>query len=170
MRSHFLINPGAAATCAVAGGLAAPLTVTSLAFAFGLLSAATTPAATASFSTNPPALGSIIISNLVGAVAPGGSPNNPSDSNVNDPKYVAYDQPAQGQTFTTGNNANGHKVTAVTLKHVTYPTFTLVPPLNYTIRITRPLSTNSLSVIATETAEVVVRLSNSASYLTWCTY
>jgi hypothetical protein len=112
-------------------------------------------AATTSFSVDPPVLGSVIISNLTGAVPPGGSPNNPSDSNVNDPKYVAYDQPAQGQTFTTGTNANGYKLTAVTLRHVTYPTFVLVPPLNYTIRITRPLSTNSLSVIASETSEVV---------------
>src|SRR5215468_1673909 len=112
-------------------------------------------AATASFSVDPPVLGSVIISNLTGAVPPGGSPNNPSDSNVNDPKYVAYDQPAQGQTFTTGNNANGYKLLAVTLKHVSYPTFVEVPPLNYTIRITRPLSTNSLSVIASETSEVV---------------
>src|SRR5258705_10226957 len=66
--------------------------------------------ATASFGTNPPLLGSIIISNLTGAVAPGGSPNNPPNSNVDDPKYVAFDQPAQGQTFTTGPNASGYKL------------------------------------------------------------
>ncbi len=38
---------------------------------------------------------------------------------------------------------------------MTYGTFSLVPGINYTIRITRPLSTNTLSVIATENAEVV---------------
>jgi hypothetical protein len=112
-------------------------------------------AATPSFSTNPPVLGLVIISNLNGAVAAGGKPNNPGNSNVNDPRYVADDQPVQGQTFTTGANASGYKLTAVALKQVSYSTFSLVPPINYTIRITRPLSTNSLSVIATETAEVV---------------
>src|SRR6266850_4065642 len=109
-------------------------------------------AATASFSTNPPVLGSIIISNLTGAVASGGNPNNPPNSNVNDPRYVADDQPVQGQTFTTGTNTSGYKLTAVTLRQVSYGTFSLVPGINYTIRITRPLSTNSLSIVATETA------------------
>src|SRR5882672_4101366 len=107
-------------------------------------------AATVSFGTNPPVLGSVIISNLTGAVAPGGSPNNPPNSNVDDPKYVAFDQPAQGQTFTTGPNAGGYKLMAVTLKQVSYDTFSLVPCMNYTIRITRPVTTNTLSVIATE--------------------
>jgi hypothetical protein len=59
-----------------------------------------------------------------------------------------------GQTFTTGTNASGYKVVAVTLRNVVYNTFTLVPGINYTIRITRPLTTNTLSVIASETAEV----------------
>jgi hypothetical protein len=113
-------------------------------------------AATVSFGTNPPVLGSVIISNLTGAVAPGGSPNNPPNSNVDDPKYVAFDQPAQGQTFTTGPNAGGYKLMAVTLKQVSYDTFSLVPCMNYTIRITRPVTTNTLSVIATETAEVAL--------------
>ncbi len=111
--------------------------------------------AVATFSTNAPLTAPIIISNLTGAYLSGNGPNDAPDSNVNDPKYVAYDQPAQGQTFTTGNNANGYKVTAVTLRHVSYSTFVSVPPLNYTIRITHPLTTNSLAVIASETAEVV---------------
>jgi len=68
---------------------------------------------------------------------------------------VADDQPVQGQTFTTGTNTSGYKLTAVTLRQVSYDTFSLVPGINYTIRITRPLSTNSLSIVATETAEVV---------------
>lgn len=127
-----------------------------MAWAMTIALAASTQAASVSFSTSPPALGSITISNLTGAVAPGGgNPNNPPNSNVNDPRYVADDQPVQGQTFTTGNNASGYKLVAVTLKQVSYDTFSLVPGINYTIRITRPLSTNSLSVIATETGEVV---------------
>ena len=112
-------------------------------------------AASASFSTSPPSLGSVIISNLVGAVPPSGNPNNSPNSNVNDPRYVADDQPVQGQTFTTGTNAAGYKLLAVTLRQVTYATFSLVPGINYTIRVTRPLTTNSLSVVAVENAEVV---------------
>jgi Immunoglobulin I-set domain. len=112
-------------------------------------------AATASFSTNPPVLGSVIISNLTGAFLTGHGPNDAPDSNVNDPRYVADDQPVQGQTFTTGSNTNGYKLTAVTLRHVSYSTFVLVPSINYTIRITRPLTTNSLSVNASENAEVM---------------
>src|SRR5881394_258531 len=69
-------------------------------------------AATASFSTNPPVLGSVIISNLTGAFLTGHGPNDAPDSNVNDPRYVADDQPVQGQTFTTGSNTNGYKLTA----------------------------------------------------------
>ena len=117
--------------------------------------AAQAQAATATFSTDAPTPGSIIISNLVGAYLNGTGPNDAGDSNVNDPRYVADDQPVQGQTFTTGTNALGYKLTSVTLKNVSYPTFTLVPSINYTIRIARPLSTNSLLVIASENAEVV---------------
>ncbi len=112
-------------------------------------------AATATFSTDPPTPAGIVISNLVGAYLTGNGPNDAPNSNVNDPRYVADDQPVQGQTFTTGTNALGYKLTSVTLKHVSYPTFVLVPSINYTIRITRPLTTNSLTVLASETAEVV---------------
>ena len=111
-------------------------------------------AATASFSTDPPPAGFIIISNLTGAYT-SGTQNAALNSNVDDPRYVADDQPAQGQTFKTGNDSNGYKLIAVTLRQVTYDTFSLVPGINYTVRITRPLSTNTLTVIATETAEVV---------------
>src|SRR5258707_15085447 len=119
-----------------------------------MLLAGAAHAATASFSTDPPLTGSIIISNLTGAYT-SGTANAALNSNVDDPRYIADDQPAQGQTFKTGANALGYKLTAVTLRHVTYDTFTLVPGINYTIRITRPLTTNTLSVIATETAEAV---------------
>jgi hypothetical protein len=110
--------------------------------------------AVAAFSTNAPAAGSVIISNLTGAYT-SGTANAALNSNVDDPRYVADDQPAQGQTFKTGADTNGYKLLAVSLRQVTYDTFSLVPGINYTIRITRPLTTNTLSVVATETAEVV---------------
>lgn len=113
-------------------------------------------AAIASFSTNPPVLGSIIISNLTGSPpSPAhGSDTSPS-TNVNSLfTYVAFDKTVPGQTFTTGADPNGYKVLAVTLRQVVYNTFSWIPGINYTIRITRPLSTSTLSVLATETAEV----------------
>src|SRR5436189_6440943 len=66
-------------------------------------------AATASFSTNPPVLGSVIISNLTGAFRTDHGPKHAPDTNVNSPRYVAYDTPVQGQTFTAGSNTNGYK-------------------------------------------------------------
>src|SRR5512143_1904572 len=114
-------------------------TLAAAAMALSLASAA--QAATATFSTVAPTPGPIVISNLVGAPLPPahGTYYGP-ESNVNDPRYVAFDQPAQGQTFTTGSDPSGYKVTAVTLKHVPYDTYIRVPTLNYTIRITRPLT------------------------------
>src|SRR5436309_11697570 len=114
--------------------LAQPLAV--IAMATSLAVAA--HAATASFSTNAPLTGSIVISNLTGAYV-SGTQNAALNSNVDDPRYVADDQPAQGQTFKTGADTNGYKLTAVTLRQVTYDTFALVPGINYTIRIIRPL-------------------------------
>ncbi|HXU76471.1 MAG TPA: hypothetical protein VN794_07875, partial [Methylomirabilota bacterium] len=88
--------------------------------------AGTAHAGSASFSTDPPITGSIIISNLTGAYT-SGTQNAALNSNVDDPRYVADDQPAQGQTFKTGNDPNGYKLIAVTLRQVTYDTFSLVP-------------------------------------------
>src|SRR5258708_6076799 len=98
-----------------------------------------TDAATVTFSLDAPTPGSIVISNLVGAYLTG-TVNDAPNSNVSDPKYIADDQPVQGQTFTTGTNALGYKLTSVTLRHVSYKTSLLVPGINYTIRITRPLT------------------------------
>ncbi len=112
--------------------------------------------ATVTFSTNAPVLGSIIISNLTGGPPspPHGTDYGP-DSNIDgNYTYVADDKSVPGQTFTTGSDPNGYRLVAVTLRQVVYNTFALVPGINYTVRITRPLSTNTLSVIATETAAV----------------
>jgi hypothetical protein len=122
----------------------------------------TAHAATVNFSTNAPVVGSIIISNLTGAPpSPAHGNDYGPDSNI-DPifTYVANDKSVPGQTFTTGPDPNGYKVVAVTLRQVLYDTFTLVVGLNYTIRITRPLSTTTLTVIASETAEVGVDWAN----------
>ena len=108
------------------------------------------------FGTNAPALGSIIISNLTGAPpSPDHGTDYSPDSNIDGSyTYVADDKSVPGQTFKTGTDTNGYKLVAVTLRQVIYNTYTLVPGINYTVRITRPLTTNTLAVVATETAEV----------------
>ncbi|MCI0748014.1 MAG: immunoglobulin domain-containing protein [Verrucomicrobia subdivision 3 bacterium] len=109
-------------------------------------------AAQASFSTSAPALGPNDIANLAGAAL---IANNVSSGDPN-ATYLADDRPVQGQTFTTGNHPAGYQLTAVTLRHVTYQTYALVPDLTYTIRITTPVPSppNRLAVIASETAVV----------------
>ena len=106
-------------------------------------------AATVSFSSKQPACGLDDIANLQGA--------NEEAKNVNegdnDATYIADDRPVQGQTFTTGTNAVGYVLRAITLREVPFDTFALVPDLTYTIRITQPVE-SKLSVVATETAKV----------------
>lgn len=106
-------------------------------------------AAQVSFGTAAPTVGPNDIANLSGASAAG---NNVSAGDAN-AVYTADDRPIQGQTFTTGGNSTGYRLTAVTLRQVTYDTYALIPDLTYTIRITSP-SGGTLSVLASETASV----------------
>ena len=117
-----------------------------VALALGLSVAAR--AASVSFSSTPPAVGPSDISQLTGAAT---KPNNigPDDDSV----YIASNRPIQGQTFTTGGNANGYSLAAITLKQAAYDTYALVPDMTYTIRITSP-SGSTLAVLAEETASV----------------
>jgi len=114
-------------------------------------------AAQASFSTTAPTLGPDDIANLTGASG-GGSNVSSGDPNAT---YLADDRPVQGQVFTSGANPSGYLLTAVTLRHVPYSTYALVPDLTYTIRITRPLAGTALSVAATETAIVPASTPNN---------
>jgi len=111
--------------------------------------AASASAATASFAMNQPTPGPDDIVNLQGA--------NEEAKNVNegdhDAIYVADDRPTQGQTFTTGTNAGGYVLRAITLREVAFDTYALVPDLTYTIRITQPAD-GKLSVLSSETAKV----------------
>jgi hypothetical protein len=111
--------------------------------------AASTSAATVSFATNQPTPGPDDIVNVQGA--------SEAAKNVNegdhDAIYIADDRPTQGQTFTTGTNAAGYVLRAITLREVAFDTYALVPDLTYTIRITQPVETK-LSVLSTETAKV----------------
>ncbi len=77
----------------------------------GLLLAVSLPAQTTlNFLTSDPTPGADDIYNFTGSPAAAG--------NVSGNDYVAFDQPSQGQTFTTG--ASGGKVTAIWVQHVAY--------------------------------------------------
>jgi hypothetical protein len=121
------------------------LAVTATAFSL----AASIHSAQVSFSAKAPTLGPNDISNLKGASTDTDNVNE-GDHNAT---YLADDRPIQGQTFTTGTNAAGYQVRAVTLREVKHETYALVPYLKYAIRIIQP-SGNTLEIIATETAEV----------------
>jgi hypothetical protein len=110
-------------------------------------------AATASFNTIPPTLGPADISQLASAADRTNNVGGDVDDQGGNFVYLDNGRPAQGQTFTTGGNANGYSLTAVTLRQVTYETYGLVPDMTYHIRITSP-SGNSLTVLAEDTAFV----------------
>ena len=118
------------------------------AMAFSIATAAR--AARVSFSNKAPTLAPDDMANFTGADT---EINNVSDGD-HDATYIADDRPIQGQTFTTGTNASGYQLRAVTLREVKCETYALIPDLKYTIRITKP-SGQTLEVIATETAEAV---------------
>src|SRR5439155_10100967 len=113
-----------------------------------------------------PTLGPSDISQLIGHVT-GDTQARMKRSNVggvsdDNMLYLDNGRPCQGQTFKTGTNVNGYQLTAVTLKQVTYDTYSLVPDMTYHIRITLP-SGNTLTVLAEETASVPEDLSNCST-------
>src|SRR5262245_40909630 len=88
----------------------------SSAIAFFLALAGAAHAATATFTNDTPTLGPNDISNLVG------STNGANNVDLGD-QYLAGNQRVIGQTFTTGPSPLGYRLTAVTLRHVTYDTY-----------------------------------------------
>jgi len=89
------------------------------------LTASSMSAATLTFGTSAPTAGTASISNWTGATFDadnvGGSGTNangsPNNGAANDgTTYVATNRPAQGQTFTTGSNAGGYTLSAVTVR------------------------------------------------------
>jgi hypothetical protein len=135
------------------GRFGAGLLARSSALAFCLAFTGPAYAATASFSTTAPALGPNDISQLTGAAFRTNNVGGDVDDQGGNFVYIDNGRPAQGQTFTTGGNANGYALTAVTVKQVAYDTYALVPDMTYHIRITSP-SGGTLSVLAEETAFV----------------
>src|SRR6266699_1524231 len=103
------------------------------AFALVVSSVGPAQAATASFSTAAPALGPDDISQLTNAADRTNNVGGAVDDQGGNFVYLDNGRPAQGQTFTTGSNANGYALTAVTLKQVAYDTYALVPDMTYHI-------------------------------------
>jgi len=137
--------------------------ILALTFAATILgSAGPLRAATASFNTIPPTLGAADISQQSSAADRTNNVGGDVDDQGGNFVYLDNGRPAQGQTFTTGGNANGYALTAVTLRQVTYDTYGLVPDMTYHIRITSP-SGSSLTVLAEETAFVPEDLSDCAT-------
>ena len=108
------------------------------ALVFGLEGTSVVHAATATFSTTAPTLGVSDISQLTNAADRTNNVGGSVDDQGGNFVYIDNGRPAQGQTFTTGGNANGYALTAVTLKQVAYDTYALVPDMTYYIRITSP--------------------------------
>src|SRR5438477_5412550 len=89
-----------------------------VAMACGLFFGNTAQAATASFTNNVPTLGPGDISQLTNASDRTNNVGGTVDDQGGNFVYLDNQRPAQGQTFTTGGNANGYALTAVTLKQV----------------------------------------------------
>ena len=98
------------------------------------------------FNSQPPAVDSNDISNFTGAITDldnvGSSTTN---GNANDGStYIANDRGAQGQTFTTGNDAEAYTVNSISIQHTGYSENTVTTWYNissgsvFTIRITSP--------------------------------
>src|SRR5215468_2951670 len=81
--------------------------------------AASASAATVSFTSQQPSPGLNDIANLLGATEEAKNVNEGD----NDATYIADDRPAQGQTFTTGTNAAGYEVRAITVREVGFDTY-----------------------------------------------
>ena len=111
-------------------------------------------AGTVTFATAAPtATGTdVLISNLTGTSTDAGNVSGGVDAFT----YVAADQGAQGQFFTTGSNALGYTLNSISLQNVTYATtyYQTANPSTFNVRVTRPGVSNSLSVLDTETAPI----------------
>lgn len=84
--------------------------------AFGAISAIPAQAANLSWSDTAPTINNADIANYTGTTSDAGNILAGNDAGT----YVAGGRGQQGQTFTTGSNANGYTLTSVTLKHVIY--------------------------------------------------
>jgi PKD repeat protein len=93
---------------------------------------------TFSGTNNPPipGLGTVCISNLVGA-----SVNTANVDSSQTYTYIANDKSCPGQIFTTGSDPNGYKLLQVSFRAVSYSsTYSLIQGLTYTVRIVKPAS------------------------------
>ena len=103
-------------------------------------------------TTAPTATGTdVLISNLIGSTTVAGNVSGASGPYT----YVAADQGAQGQFFTTGSNASGYTLNSISLQNVSYNTYYLTSmPGTFTVRVTQPGVASALAVLGSETDPV----------------
>lgn len=120
-------------------------------------------AATLSYYTVDPVLGTNDISNFSGAAVDAENVNDGgtyADGGANDGfTYVAFDRGGIGQTFTTGPNGAGYQLKAIWVRHVGYTnntaqTYYMAPAgSDFQIRLTDPAQSGTVGfVLATEIA------------------
>ena len=128
-----------------------PMKMSPLALAGIGLIAACLPshAAVLSFSAGAPTVNGADISSFTGTTSDAGNVLNGADPGT----YVANDQGAQGQTFTTGSNLGGYTLIALTLQHVNYSTFFNLNSTSslFTVRV-GTVAAGAFGSLASETA------------------
>ena len=116
-------------------------------------------------TTAPTATGTdVLISNLIGTTAGTGNVSGGNGAYT----YVAADQGAQGQFFTTGSNASGYTLNSISLQNVTYGTYYITSmPGTFTVRVTKPGVASALAVLGSETDQSPgARLTTSVTIIT----
>ena len=110
-------------------------------------------------TTAPTATGTdVLISNLIGSTTVAGNVSGASGPYT----YVAADQGAQGQFFTTGSNASGYTLNSISLQNVTYGTYYQTSmPSTFTVRVTQPGVASALAVLGSEADPVTGSEANS---------
>ena len=110
-------------------------------------------------TTAPTATGTdVLISNLIGSTTVAGNVSGASGPYT----YVAADQGAQGQFFTTGSNASGYTLNSISLQNVAYGTYYQTSMSStFTVRVTQPGVASALAVLGSETAPVTGHEANS---------
>jgi len=112
-------------------------------------------------ATAPTATGTdVLISNLSGTSTDAGNVSGGAGAYT----YVAFDQGAQGQFFTTGSNASGYTLNSVSLQHVLYttdPTYYGTYSSIFTVRVTQLGVANALAVLGSETANATGNETNN---------
>jgi VPDSG-CTERM motif len=124
-----------------------------VAAALTLASGASALAATTSLSATAPVIDNADIASYTGSLTDAGNVAGGFDPLT----YIAHDRGAEGQTFTTGANATGYTLDAVTLQHVAYTSdttfWTTGAGTGYVLRIGTTSNGGGVQPITSSTSE-----------------